>query len=327
MRTDRPQKQGLNLRTAAQHATRRVPVVAPDRMAGDARAHLAGQRYDIASHILVCDGERFQGLIRIEDLLAASDETPVADFMDRDPPVVAPGVDQEIAAWRAARRGESALAVVDEQRRFVGMIPPHRLIAVLLAAHEEDLTHLGGFTRHDDPSRSSSEEPVRRRFWHRLPWVLVGLVGALLAANVVAHYEDQLRNHVMLAFFVPAIVYLADAVGTQTETIVVRGLSLGVPMRRMIGRELLVGAVMGVVLGALAAPAVWWQWERADVALTVGLSVFAACATAAVAALSMPWLLRSLKFDPAFGSGPLSTAIQDLLSLLIYFAIAAAVVK
>jgi magnesium transporter len=247
--------------------------------------------------------------------------------MDREPPLVTPGMDQEVAAWTAVRHEESALAVVDGARRLVGVIPPHRLLAVLLSEHEEDLSRLGGFTKHAVVARATSEERVQRRFRHRVPWLLLGLGGALLAADFVGWFEAQLQHKVMLAFFIPGIVYLADAVGTQTETVVVRGLSVGVAMRTMAMRELLVGLAIGLALAAVAWPVVWWRWGEADVAMSVGLAVFAACSTATVAAMTLPWVLDTFSLDPAFGSGPLATVIQDLLSLLIYFAIATALVR
>jgi len=317
----------ITFETAAQHACADVPVAPPDRRAEDVRRQLAARRYECASHVVVCDGRAFLGVVRIEDLLPAPADAPLGDLMDRDAPVVAPGVDQEVAAWHAVRNGESALAVVDARGQFVGVIPPHRLLAVLLSEHEEDLSRLGGFTSGAAAARTTSEEPVDRRFRHRVPWLLVGLAGALLAADFVGWFEGQLRHRVLLAFFLPGIVYLADAVGTQTETVVVRGLSVGVPMRRMAVRELLVGLAIGVALAGIAGPFVWWRWGEADVALCVGLAVFAACSTATVAAMLLPWLLDAAGIDPAFGSGPLATVVQDLLSILIYFAIAAAVVR
>lgn len=317
---------GETFQTAAEHACARVPVTAAGDRSDDVRRRLQGQRYESASHIVVCDGPRFLGVVRIEDLLAAAGDVVMEALMDADAPVMAPGVDQEVAAWHAARHGESALAVVDADRNFVGIIPPHRLLAVLLSEHEEDLSRLGGFIHDAAQARRSSEEPVQRRFRHRVPWLLVGLVGALLAADLVGWFEAQLRQTVMLAFFIPGIVYLADAVGTQTETVVVRGLSIGVGMRRMAARELLVGLAIGLALSVVAGPLVWWRWGDADVALVVSLAVFGACSTATLAAMSLPWLLSRLALDPAFGSGPLATVIQDLLSILIYFAIAAAVV-
>lgn len=307
--------------TAAEHATTQVPLTGPASSVGDLRRSLSTQRYDSATHVVVCEGGKFLGILRIEDLLAAPDEATAGDLMDRDAPVVAPGTDQEVAAWRAAQRGESALAVVDGEGRFVGIIPPHRLLAVLLWEHEEDLSRLGGFLKSTSAARRTSEEPVPRRFWHRVPWLLVGLGGALLAADIVGRFESTLRTRVILAFFVPSIVYLADAVGTQTETVVVRGLSVGVRLRQMVLRELSTGLAIGLVLGLLAVPLVFWRWGEGDVALALGLSLFAACSTATVAAMVLPWMLDSLGLDPAFGSGPLATVIQDLLSILIYFAI------
>jgi magnesium transporter len=313
----------VTFETAAEHACADVPVVSREERAEDVRGKLTGRAYESASHVVVCAGRKFLGVARIEELLAAPPDARMGDLMDRDAPVVAPGVDQEVAAWHAVRNGESALTVVDREGRFVGIIPPHRLLAVLLSEHEEDLSRLGGFTR----VRASTEEPVQRRFRHRVPWLLVGLGGALLAADLVGWFEAELRDRVMLAFFIPGIVYLADAVGTQTETVVVRGLSVGVRIGKIAGRELLVGLAIGLALAAVAGPLVWWRWGEADLGLCVGLSVFAACSTATLAAMGLPWLLDSFGLDPAFGSGPLATVVQDLLSILVYFAIASAVLR
>jgi magnesium transporter len=304
--------------TAAAHASKNVPMASTGMRAGDVRSMLAGHQYESASHVVICEEERFAGIATIETILGAPPDATMASLMDAEPPVVAPGIDQEVAAWRAVRQGESALAVVDHGGRFVGVIPPHRLVAVLLAEHEEDLSRLGGFLKGASTARMTSEEPVRRRFWHRLPWLLLGLCGALFAADLIGRFEDVLRANVVLAFFLPGIVYLADAVGTQTETVIVRGLSLGVPMRHMVARELVAGIVIGVALGTIASPLVWWLWQDADLALSVGVSVFAAASTSTVAAMLLPWTLERVGLDPAFGSGPLATVIQDLLSIYIY---------
>jgi magnesium transporter len=321
-----PAEAHLSFETAAAHASARVPVVAPADRAGDVLRRLMSREYECVSHIVVCEDSMFRGMLRIEDLLPAGADVPIGDLMDRDAPVVASGIDQEIAAWHAVRNRESALAVVDPDGRFRGLIPPPALLAVLLSEHEEDLSRVGGFTMGTAAARATSEEPVQRRLRHRVPWLLAGLGGALLGADFMGWFEEQIRDKIILAFFLPGIVYLADAVGTQTEIVVVRGLSIGVPMRRMVCRELLVGLAIGLVLGIVTAPLVWWRWGQGDVALGVGLSVFAACSTATATAMALPWLLTFMGLDPAFGSGPLATIIQDLASIVIYFSIALAVV-
>jgi magnesium transporter len=89
-------------------------------------------------------------------------------------------------------------------------------------------------------------------------------------------------------------------------------------MRRMVARELVAGVVIGVALGSIAAPLVWWHWQNGNLALSVGVSVFAASSTSTVAAMLLPWCLDRMALDPAFGSGPLATVVQDLLSIYIY---------
>lgn len=313
--------------TASEHVCRLVPVAGPHTTVRSVRQSLEGVHFESATHIGVCDAGKLMGVLRVEELFSALADDRIGDIMDADPPVVAPGVDQEKAAWRAVQHGESALAVVDNEGRFIGFLPPDRLLAVLLHEHEEDMARLGGFLRSSSMARTASEEPVSRRFWHRVPWLLLGLCGALLAADIVGAFEEQLQANVMLAFFIPGIVYLADAVGTQTEALVIRGLSVGVSIGRVVRREVLTGLLVGAALALVFFPIGWWRWSEYALALVVALSIFAACATASFVAMTLPWLLNRLDIDPAFGSGPLATVLQDLLSVIIYLAIATAVLQ
>lgn len=310
--------------TASEHVCTLVPVASPQTTAGELRESMAGVHFESATHIGVCDDGKLVGVLRVEELFGALTDAKVRDIMDADPPAVAPGVDQEKAAWKAVQHGESALAIIDNGGRFVGFIPPDRLLAVLLHEHDEDLARMGGFLRDSSMARTASEEPVVKRFWHRVPWLLVGLLGALLAADIVGAYEQQLQANVMLAFFIPGIVYLADAVGTQTEALVIRGLSVGVSIGGVVRREVYTGLLVGVTLAAVFFPIGLWRWGDASMVAAVALAILAACTTASAVALTLPWLFNRLGLDPAFGSGPLATVIQDLLSVIIYLRIATA---
>src|SRR5574341_53992 len=240
--------------TAAHRASRNVPITGPTSTAGDIRLYLQGRRFDSAADIAVCEDGRLVGLIRMEDFLAADDRTSASEIMDKDPPVVRPGEDQEVAAWKAVRHGEGSLAVIDDNGMFLGLIPPPSLIAIFLHEHDEDMARLGGYLLGPSAARSASEEPILRRFWHKLPWLLVGLAGAVFSADIVGAFEGRLQENVMLAFFMPGIVYLADAVGTQTETVVVRGLSVGVGIKRFALREIVTGVLVGAAVAAAFLP-------------------------------------------------------------------------
>lgn len=312
------------LDTALEHVTFNIPLAGPSERAGEVRRSLAGRSFDSAADVAVVTDGRLLGLVAIERLLAADEDALLGDIMDDTPPIVAPDVDQEVAAWRMVRQQETSLAVIDEDGRFRGLVPPIRMLAVLLEEHAEDLSRLAGVLHDTEQARTASEEPVIRRLWHRLPWLLIGLVGAMVAAVIVSRYEDQLSRQVILAFFLPGIVYLADAVGTQTETVVIRGLSVGVSIRGIVRQEAVTGLLIGLVMAAAFLPPAWLLWGELRTVSAVALALLAACSVATLVALVLPALLTRLDLDPAFGAGPLATVIQDLLSIVIYFAIVVA---
>jgi magnesium transporter len=310
---------------AAEFVTSNVPRTAPDDRVSEVWARLLGVRLDSVDDLVVLEGDRIVGMVRMEDLLAATGDTLMADIMDPDPPIVLPGTDREVAAVKAVDHGERSLAVVDESGRFTGLIPATKMLSVLLEEHTDDLARLGGFIRGSAAARAATEEQIHKRYVHRLPWLILGLIGSGFAALIVAGFEEQLRANVSLAFFLPGIVYLADAVGTQTETLIIRGLSVGVSMRATLVREIVTGVAIGATLALLFLPIGLLTLEPAVVAV-VGLSLFSACTVATSIATALPALLSRLGTDPAYGSGPLATVVQDLLSIVIYFAIASALI-
>jgi magnesium transporter len=313
------------LGVAAEHATAAVPIAGAGDAVREVRADLAGRVFECADDVAVLDGDRLVGIVPIERLLAAGPDEALAEIMDADPPIVSPGVDQEVVAWEMVHRGESSAAVVDGDGRFVGLIPPHRMLGVLLAEHDEDLARMGGYLAGTARARRAVQESVARRLWHRLPWLLIGLAGAMASAAIVGAFEEQISEQVLLAFFVPGVVYMADAVGTQTEALLIRGLAVGVGMRSVIGREIVTGGVIGAVVAGAFLPFSMAVWGEADVAVAVAVALFASCSIATVVAMLLPWGIQRLGRDPAFGSGPLATVIQDLLSIVVYFAVATAI--
>ena len=304
----------------------KVPLCTPTDRVSAVRNSLVGRAFECADEVVVCETDdvpsKLVGLIPMERLLAADGARTAGEIMDADPPIIGPDMNQERAAWKAVHHGESGLAVLDAAGNFHGLIPPTRLLGALLRDHDEDFARLGGYLSSTASARLATEEPLGRRLWHRLPWLLVGLAGAALSAWVVGGQEQEIAADVRVAFFVPGVVYMADAVGTQTEALIIRGLSVGASMRRAFRLEALTGVAMGLLVGMAAFPAVWLVLGSVELAAVVALSLVAACSVATVVAMLLPWFMVRLDRDPAFGSGPLATVVQDLLSLLIYFGIA-----
>lgn len=314
---------GSALREASAHLTPRVPLARPEQAVGEVRERLLGATFECADDVAVVAEDVLVGIVPIERLLAAAEDEPIARVMDADPPVVSPGAYQETVAWEMVRRGESSVAVVDRDGRFEGLIPPHRMLAVLLAEHDEDLARLGGYLSSSQTARQAAQEPVSQRLWHRLPWLLVGLAGAFVAAVIVGRFERQLEDEVLLAFFLPGVVYMSSAIGTQTQTVVIRGFSVGVTMRETLRRELASGLLLSLAIAAAFLPVALVGWGDFKIASGVALALLASSLGATAIALALPWAFQRFDADPAFGSGPLATVLQDVFTIAIYFGVAA----
>jgi magnesium transporter len=309
--------------TAAAHLTRRVVAAPPDEPVSEVLRRLGNERPEVV--VIACavgPGRRLLGTARTADLLAAPPETPLSRVIDADAPRVNLRDDQERVASVAVHAALDAIPVVDDEGRLEGVVPARALIEVLRREHVEDLHRLAGI-RAEIPRPAGAAGPAPPRAARdRLPWLLVGTAGSAVATAVMSHYQEVLERTLAVAFFVPAIVYVADAIGTQTEAITVRAISLArLDLRTLLLRELSTGAFLGAILGGLAGAATLLAFRDARLASAVGISVVAACTVATGVGLLLPWFLDRQGRDPALGSGPLATVIQDLLSLLIYFAV------
>ena len=294
-----------------------------DETVGQLLARLAADKPTSVELVCVIDESgRFLGALPIARLFALDAGAILSDVMNRAFPRVGPADDQETAASLALHHGVDALPVVDRDERLLGVIPPQALLQVLRREHVEDLHVLAGIRREAAQARHAIEDPPLRRARHRLPWLLVGLAGGALATLVMAGFEATLRETVAVAFFIPALVYLADAVGTQSEAIAVRGLSLARGgIGHLLAGELRTGMLIGLALGLAAYFPILIAFGEARLAAAVSTSIFVAGSIASAIGLGLPWLFARRGLDPAYGSGPVATVIQDILSIVVYFAV------
>jgi magnesium transporter len=312
--------------TAARLLVTRLPVARPEDRVGDALTGLRGRTFDCVTEVYVCEASgRLLGRAPLHELLTAPTDAPLGEVMRPIPAHASASTDQEHVATLALRHELVAVPVLDDDGRLTGAVPPEALLQVLRHEHVEDLHRLAGIRRERTKLRRAMEEPPARRARDRLPWLLVGLLGSVAATAVVARFEAVLEARVAVAFFIPGIVYLADAIGTQTEAIVVRSLSIGsYSLRRLVWGEARAGVLIGLLLGAPVLAAVLLAFRDLRLAIVVATSVFASGALATTVGVGLPWALKRAGRDPAFGSGPIATVVQDVLSIAIYFLVAQA---
>jgi magnesium transporter len=307
--------------SAARHLVRRIALADAHETVQAVLARLSGHKFEVLDAIYVVDERHIlKGLVRLHDFFSFAAERRLSEVMDADPPVAHPNLDQEHIALLAIKHDLTAVPVVDERGKLLGVVPAQALIRILRREHIEDMHRLAGIHAQEAQVHEAFEASPAHRLRDRFPWLLVGLLGSVLATLVMAGFEDVLKARIAIAFFVPAIVYLADAIGTQTETITVRFLSHNhAPLHRLLMGEVVAGLLIGLSLAALAFPAILLSFGDHRLALAVSTAVLGAGVCATTIGLVLPCLLRRAGVDPAFGSGPVATIIQDVLSILIYF--------
>jgi magnesium transporter len=312
--------------TAADLMTLDIPRSDRQRTVGDMIAALRDHPWEEVGHIyLVDDQAALIGQVPIERLLQAKEQTYLAELEGSPPIEVLPGDTAETVALRAVERHDADVAVIDSRRRLLGAIPIGRLLALLHEEHVDNFLRMGGVSRMDHLHLSLTMQQTFTAVRARLPWLMVGLGGGFLAGGVASAFEASLRHEVALAFFLPLVVYMADAVGTQTETVLVRRLAYGeVSLLTQLTQEGLIGISIGTIVAIVAAVGLWLWNGQAALAMVVGASLGMTAVVATIMASLLPMGLARLGADPALASGPVATVVQDILSVGIYLMIATA---
>lgn len=171
-----------------------------------------------------------------------------------------------------------------------------------------------------------AKEPMTLMIEHRLPWLAVGFVGGIGAILISARFEALIAKNIQLAFFIPIIVYMADAMGHQAESVFVRNLGREkVKFTLYLIKEFTLGVILGSIFGFVIGLFAYFWFHSVETALTVGYAMLITMSLSPLVALTIPEIIWKEHRDPAVGAGPFATVIQDICSLLIYFSIATVV--
>lgn len=311
---------------AERHMVTNVPTALPNETVEDVLKHLIAPEptYDTTAYIYVVDERNvLQGVVSLKDAINKPHKRTMKSLMSDRLVYVRPYTDQEVVATKAIRYRLKAVPVVDIQKRLMGVVPSRKIFDILHWEHTEDMLRMAGLNAKGSAMRGAIKSGVLKMSMLRLPALLVGLFGGIFATSVVEHFQASLESQILLAFFIPIILYLSAAVGTQSGTILIRTLATeNVKLSKYIVRELVIGLVIATVLGG-AMFGVSYMWHEVfPVSLTIGISLFASVTTATLLGIFVPYGLYKMKKDPAISGGPLINVIQDIITLTIYFSVA-----
>jgi len=284
-----------------------------------------GRDYETINYIYVTDKKNhLQGVFSIKEFLEHEvSKEKVDDIMKRDVISVKTHTHQERVALLALRHNIKALPVVDKEDVFLGIIPFDVILKILDKEAVQDLLRFGGIYH-----RGSFDDlihlPILQSIKHRLPWLLIGLLGGLLAAGIIDGFQETLSRNLILAAFIPLIVYMADAVGTQMEAFIIRDLAINPTLRflKYFLKQLSIVSLIGIITSAVLALISFALYGNALISMVLGIALFFATISSVVSGLIIPYLFGKLKLDPANASGPIATTLQDVFSVLVYFTVA-----
>ncbi len=279
------------------------------------------------------------GVVSLRQLILNDPQKKLSDIMVEDVVSIRPGTDQEEVARLASRYNFIAVPVVDDENKLIGVVTVDDIIDVLREEATEDLLQMAGLGRDTDIILKSTWETTKKRF----PWLLATYIGGLIAAMIIGVFHDLLGSFVILTSFIPIIAGMGGNIGTQSSTIITRGLLTGRvnpdTMWKIVGKEFRVGIglglVYGIVLGGIAFLMSYILHTNGyDYSLTNCIELSIAIAIGIVIAMSLatftgtlaPILFNKIKIDPAIATGPLVTTTIDILGILIYLLIATGLV-
>ncbi|MBN2095228.1 MAG: magnesium transporter [Candidatus Aenigmarchaeota archaeon] len=321
-----------NHKTAGSRLVENVPVARIGDRIGDIESMLtrnAGSLNTI-DYIYVLDkSDVLVGVITIKEIFRAPKKTiPVENLMKRQLVSVHPTAPQERVVYLALSHGIKAIPVVDKEGRLMGVVPYDTILQIFHHEVHEDTLMLGGifhkvgseYTKHD----SSSFHMVKSR----LPWLIIGIMGGLVAASIVGLFEEVLETFIVLASFIPVLVYISGAAGAQSSALIIRALAIDpkINVARYIFREAVIGFTLGLCSGAFLGLATYVVWKIPLLGMIVGASIFVGMMVSIFISTTLPLLFRKIKMDPAIATGPFATMLTDIITLFIYFGIAIALI-
>jgi len=264
---------------------------------------------------------RLEGVISIRQLILNDDDTIINDIMDENVIYVHTLEDQEYVADTFRKYDFTSMPVVDNENRLVGIITIDDIVDIIEQENTEDFQKMAAMA-------PSEEEYLKTGIFslakHRILWLLVLMISATFTGNIIKKFEDVLQSVVVLAAFIPMLMDTGGNAGSQSSTLIIRGLALGEieakDVLKVIWKELRVSIVVGVALSIINFGRIYFL-EKTDlfVSIAISISMFFTVIIAKVVGGILPLIAKKLKLDPAIMAGPLITTIVDALALMIYF--------
>ncbi len=274
------------------------------------------------------DYRRLIGILSLRELIVAPAETKISELMRSEVVYVHTHDDQEDVANIFRKYGFEAIPVVDNEKRIVGIITYDDIIDIIEAETNEDFQVMAAITPSEDEYLESSVLSLAK---HRIMWLMVLMISSTITQRIIAGYESYLYSVAGLSTFIPMLMDTGGNSGSQSSTLVIRGLATGdikpKDWYKVMWKEFRIAMVVGIVLSIISYfKIIYFDKMPNNIALTVSITLIFAVMTAKVVGGALPIAAHKLKLDPAIMASPLITTIADATSLVVYFILAQSII-
>ncbi len=270
------------------------------------------------------DDDRLVGVASLRALATTRSDTLLKDIMVKRVHSVRPETDQEEVAQIVAQYNYLAVPVLDADDHLIGIVTVDDVVDVIREEATEDFLQMAGAGKDREILLKSSWENARAR----LPWLFASWIGGIVAATIIGAFEHMLQSIIALAAFIPVIIGMGGNIGTQSSTIIVRGMATGRieigSEMKVLFKEIRVGLILGGLYGLMLGLFAKFRFIDVDpmLGVVVGLSIGCSMLMAVAVGTFIPMFLRKVDIDPAIATGPFVTTSIDILGVLFYFVIA-----
>ena len=274
------------------------------------------------------DYRRLIGILSLRELIVAPAETKISELMRSEVVYVHTHDDQEDVANLFRKYGFEAIPVVDNEKRIVGIITYDDIIDIIEAETNEDFQVMAAITPSEDEYLETSVLSLAK---HRIMWLMVLMISSTITQRIIAGYESYLYSVAGLSTFIPMLMDTGGNSGSQSSTLVIRGLATGdikpKDWYKVMWKEFRIAMVVGIVLSIISYfKIIYFDKMPNNIALTVSITLIFAVMTAKVVGGALPIAAHKLKLDPAIMASPLITTIADATSLIVYFILAQSII-
>ena len=272
---------------------------------------------------VIDDRNHLIGVVSLRQLVTNPPNKTLADIMNETPISVTTDIEQGEVAKLVSRYNIIAIPVVDKENKLLGIITIDDVVDVIREEATEDFFRMAGAGKDREILLKSTFGAAKLRF----PWLLATWFGGIIASIIIGVYKDLLTNWIVLAAYMPIIVGMGGNIGTQSSTIIVRGLATGrVTLKStwsILFKEMRIGVLLGLTYGILLTIVASYFYDaNFTIGVAAGLGILASMALATITGTLAPIILHKFNIDPAVAAGPFVTTSIDILGIAIYLIVA-----